>query len=112
MFKTFLPWVAIAAILLTLFLLPKFPGKSVTVLTPANAWDHGMTILQNPEVSPERETLAEELLHSTTAFAAPKGLKQDTVAALQSMPTASGSHEQELQAALIAAALQEIERQG
>lgn len=112
MFKTLLPWLAISAILLTLFLLPKFPGKSVATLTPSNAWDHGMTILQNDEVSSERETLAEELLHSTTAFAAPKGVDQDTVAALQAMETANGPHEQELQAALLAAALEELEGQG
>ena len=104
MLKTSLPWIAITAILLVLFLLPQIPGKSPIGMTPANAWDSGVAILHAKGDPSLQESQAEDLLQNVTGFRAPKPLPAALLVELQEEQPEAGPHLQELQAALLQAA--------
>jgi len=105
MLKSSLPWMAIAAILLVLFLLPQIPGKSPVGMTPNNAWDQGVALLTTERPSGStREDQARELLRNTTSFAAPAAVDPALLVRLKAIPAEDDPHVRELQLALLDAA--------
>jgi hypothetical protein len=109
MSKNLLPWVAIAAIVITLFLLSEFPGREASGLRPAEAWKQGVHLLTTEDEEAARK--AAELLEQSTSFEAPEDLPTETVEMLRNHEAADEATGR-LQQALLDAAERRLAGEG